>query len=169
MNTVGIYLINQHAQTPTRATAQSACYDVYACLPEDTRVQVRNDFNESQHRIVKDGIVTIFGGERALIPTGCVFDIPEGYSLRLHPRSGISVKQGVCLANAEGVIDSDYYHETFVALINHSEVNFVIKHGDRIAQLEMTPVVSINFETLSTAPQARTTRAGGFGSTGVDL
>lgn len=169
MNTVGIYLQNEHAQTPTRATAQSACYDVYACLPEDTRVQVKNEFNEIQHRAVKDGLLSLFGGERALIPTGCVFDIPEGFCLRLHPRSGLSFKQGIALANAEGVIDSDYYHETFVALINHSDATFVVRHGDRIAQLELTPVVAINFQQLTAAPQAKTDRAGGFGSTGVEL
>ena len=168
MKHVGIYLQNEHALVPTRATAESACYDVYACLPDNTRVDVKSDFNESRVRVIKDGLFTLFPGERALIPTGCVFDIPVGFSIRLHPRSGISFKHGVCLANAEGVIDSDYYHQTLVALINHSEASFVIKHGDRIAQLELTPTVSINLETLSSAPRPRTTRAGGFGSSGIE-
>jgi dUTP pyrophosphatase len=103
-----------------------------------------------------------------LIPTGLVFNIPDGYSIRIHPRSGISFKNGIQLANCEGVIDSDYYHETFVALVNMSDVPFTIKHGDRIAQAELVQDLGAKFSETTERPEMRTNRQGGFGSTGIE-
>jgi dUTP pyrophosphatase len=150
-----------------RATAQSACWDVSACLVDGEKVQVQNTWNEYATRIVSNSQITLFGGERALVPTGWIFDIPTGFSMRLHPRSGSAWKQGISLANAEGVIDADYVQETFVLLINHTDVQHVISHGDRIAQLEITPVCDFVFNEQSQAPAVKTDRQGGFGSTGI--
>ena len=150
-----------------RATAQSACWDVSACLVDGDRVKVYNAWNEHGTRIVTEQQITLFGGERALVPTGWIFDIPAGFSMRLHPRSGLAWKQGITLANAEGVIDSDYVQETFVLLYNITDAQHVITHGDRIAQLEIVPVCEFVFNEQSQAPDVKTDRQGGFGSTGI--
>ena len=105
-------------------------------------------------------------GHRAMIPTGLIFDIPLGYSVRLHSRSGLAVKSALTLANHEGVIDSDYVDPTYLVMYNGSSVDVVIRHGDRIAQGEMIP--DLAYEVLETAerPLQKTDRIGGFGSTG---
>jgi len=168
MTNIGVYLTSPTAIKPTRATADSACWDVSACLVDGTRVQTLDQFNEQHNRLIEDGKLCIFAGERALVPTGCIFDIPQGWSLRLHPRSGLAWKRGVSLANCEGVIDSDYVNETYVAVFNHSGLPFVVNHGDRIAQVELVPVKIPEFTTLEEPPGNKTQRNGGFGSTGVE-
>ena len=155
------------AKPPRRATTESACWDVYACLVAGMKVQVNNEWNEHATRTVTDSQITLFGGERALIPTGWIFDIPLGHSVRLHPRSGLAWKQGVSLANSQGVIDSDYVEETFVCLYNMTEVQHVIHHGDRLAQMEITPVCDFVFREHDQTPAVKTDRQGGFGSTGI--
>jgi dUTP pyrophosphatase len=156
-----------NAVPPKRATQQAACWDVSACLQEDVKVQVMSAWNELHVRQTQEQQITLFGGERALIPTGWTFDIPSGYSLRIHPRSGLAWKQGISLANAEGVIDSDYIQQTFVLLWNTTEAPCVIRHGDRIAQLELVPVLEFQFEESESEILTKTDRQGGFGSTGL--
>lgn len=167
MNKLGVYKAIPQAHMPLRATGEAACYDVHACLVDGLKVQYWNEWNEVSLNSILDGKIHIHSGERVLVPTGLIFDIPEGFSVRLHPRSGISIKQGVTLINCEGVVDSDYHHETFVALINHSGVRFTISHGERIAQIELVKNELMEIEETSTAPAARTLRQGGFGSTGL--
>lgn len=161
------YRTHPEAVTIHRATQGSACWDVSACLISDQKVNVITSWNEKHVRNIQDGQLTLFAGERALVPTGWIFDIPESYSMRLHPRSGLAWKQGVSLVNAEGVIDYDYTQETFVCVINHTDVSHVITHGDRIAQLELMPVWDLEFEETHEVPGQKTDRQGGFGSTGV--
>lgn len=111
--------------------------------------------------------IIINPGERLLIPTGLIFDIPENHSIRIHARSGLSLKQGLALANAEGVVDSDYVDPTFIMMINNSNAVATIKHGDRIAQGELVPVLQSEFQEIPTPPKQKTDRQGGLGSTGV--
>lgn len=165
---VKVFAVNPAAVLPRAATQQAACYDVHACLTAHTRIETINEYGEHRERPVTEGMFTVFAGERALIPTGCIFDIPQGWSMRLHPRSGIAWKNGVSLVNCEGVIDSDYVDQTMIALINHTEINFVIKHGDRIAQMELIPVCKAAFELIDQPPKSKSDRTGGFGSTGVE-
>jgi dUTP pyrophosphatase len=96
-----------------------------------------------------------------------IFDIPESYSIRLHPRSGLALKQGLTLANCEGVIDSDYINPLFVAILSTSAVEATIKDGDRIAQLELVLNVNASIVETYNPPQQKSSRTGGFGSTGV--
>jgi dUTP pyrophosphatase len=166
--TVGVFKLWPQAELPVQATAGSACWDISACLIDGERVDVIGAYNEKFQRVVSDGMITLFGGERALIPTGLIFDIPESHSLRLHPRSGLSWKEGVTLTNAEGVIDSDYVNQLFVSLINLTEVSYVIGHGTRIAQAELVPVQAVCYQLVTAQPQAKTNRTGGFGSTGMN-
>jgi dUTP pyrophosphatase len=99
-----------------------------------------------------------------------VMDIPLGFSARLHPRSGLAVKNGVTLINAEGVIDADYCQEVFIPLYNTTNTPFKITHGDRIAQVEIVEYarqVRYITYTQATPELQKTNRVGGFGSTGV--
>jgi dUTP pyrophosphatase len=105
-------------------------------------------------------------GERALVPTGLAFEIPEGYEIQARPRSGLAIKSGISLVNTPGTIDADYRGEVKIILINLGGEPFVIKDQDRIAQLVLCPIYQADFEVVEVLGQ--TARgAGGFGSTGV--
>ncbi|MBR4156227.1 MAG: dUTP diphosphatase [Bacteroidales bacterium] len=112
-----------------------------------------------------DGELVIKPMQRALVPTGLFMEIPVGYEGQVRPRSGLAIKSGITVLNSPGTIDADYRGEVKVILINLSDVDFVIKSGDRIAQLviakhEQMEVVEV--ETLSETERG----AGGFGHTG---
>ena len=104
-------------------------------------------------------------GTRALMPTGLHMEIPHGYEVQLRPRSGLALKHGITLLNAPGTIDSDYRGAVGVILINTSDQDFHIAHGDRIAQMVVAPVTQAGF-AFSDALSATDRGAGGFGSTG---
>ena len=96
-----------------------------------------------------------------------ILDIPNGYSVRIHPRSGTAIKQGMSLINCEGVIDYDYVDPLFIACVNLSEVQtIVINNGDRVAQGELVEMNHYEIEETSKKPTQKTDRDGGFGSTG---
>jgi len=104
-------------------------------------------------------------GERKLIGTGLAFEIECGYEVQIRPRSGLAYKHGITVLNSPGTIDSDYRGEIKVLLINHSDEEFEIKKGDRIAQAVVAPVIQaeiIEVEELSSTERGE----GGFGSTG---
>lgn len=165
--TLKVYRKSSQAILPTKATDQAACWDISACLEDGQRIVIINEYNENSSRLVNQAAIKLYDGERMLVPTGLIFDIPMGFSLRIYPRSGLSIKKGISLVNCQGVIDSDYYHETFVALINHTQMEFEIKHGDRIAQCELVGLTSTTVEETQQEPQPKTNRQGGFGSTGM--
>ncbi|GLS19851.1 hypothetical protein GCM10007874_28680 [Labrys miyagiensis] len=103
---------------------------------------------------------------RALVPTGLVFQIPQGYEGQVRPRSGLAVKSGITVLNAPGTVDADYRGEVKVALINLGAESFAIEHGMRIAQLVIAPVtLSVLVETAEVDSTAR--GSSGFGSTGT--
>ena len=130
---------------PAYETVNSAGMDLRAYLP--------------------DGELVIKPMQRTLVPTGVFMEIPVGYEGQVRPRSGLAIKSGITVLNSPGTIDADYRGEVKVILINLSDVDFVIKSGDRIAQLviakcEQMEVVEV--ETLSETERG----AGGFGHTG---
>jgi dUTP diphosphatase len=104
-------------------------------------------------------------GERRLVPTGLVLEVPPGFEAQVRPRSGLALKHGVTVLNAPGTIDSDYRGEVGVILVNHGGEPFRIARGDRVAQLVIAPVVQAR---LVAAEALSETRRGndGFGSTG---
>ena len=106
-------------------------------------------------------------GARALVPTGLVMEIPEGWEVQLRPRSGLALKNGITLANTPGTIDSDYRGPVGVILINLSDSPFTVAHGERIAQIIAAPVVQARFVLTEEEFSATERGAGGFGSTGV--
>jgi len=154
---------------PEFATENSACFDIKADL-NDRVVRVMSSMNIGTTFNIKpqDGILELPPEYRALIPTGFIFEIPDGYSMRLHPRSGFGWKYGVTLMNAEGVIDWDYPNETFIMLHNTSFEPFRIIHGTRIAQGEIVKRQECKFELVDESHVFQNTsdRTGGFGSTG---
>ncbi len=113
--------------------------------------------------------VVIVPGGRELIPTGFALAIPPGYEGQIRPRSGLALRHGITLPNAPGTIDADYRGEIQVILHNASDAPFVVRRGERIAQLVISPVLRPVFEEVDDADAlGRTGRgAGGFGHTGV--
>lgn len=171
---IGIYKMNNYSILPEFATTESACFDLRSNLKEtkvfgysssNMKIEVPIQYDEKEQEL----FVEICPFQRILIPTGLIFAIEEGYSMRIHPRSSFSLKKGLTLSNAEGVIDSDYTNEVFISMTNTSKVKERIYHAERIAQAEIvkshTPkdlsIVEIDF-----TPGKKGNRAGGFGSTG---
>ena len=109
--------------------------------------------------------VVLAAGARVLVPTGLRLEIPQGYEVQVRPRSGLALKHGVTLLNTPGTIDSDYRGPLGVIMMNAGEAPFPIRHGDRIAQIVVAPVVQARFQ-LARALSETARGAGGFGSTG---
>jgi dUTP pyrophosphatase len=115
--------------------------------------------------VLEGAPVAIPPGARALIPTGFALELPRGYEAQVRPRSGLALKHGVTLLNSPGTIDSDYRGELMVIVVNHGAEPFLVRRGDRIAQLVIAPVS--HAEIVAAEELAATVRGpGGFGSTG---
>ncbi len=144
MEKVAVKKLRPGAKMPTFGSREAAGADLYACLEEP---------------------VTIEPGETVFLPTGLSMALPKGYVGLVYARSGLACKQGLAPANKVGVIDSDYRGEFMIALHNHGTEARVVEHGDRIAQLVVTPVIQPDYyeaDTLDDTPRG----TGGFGSTG---
>lgn len=166
MTTLKLWKTHPDVQIPKHQTAQSACFDLAFSSAGKGSYSGYTNFNKPFSRQT-NGAITIAPGERVLIPTGLIMDIPEGFSVRLHARSGTSLKQGLVLANAEGVIDSDYVEEVMVILWNISGNAITINSGDRVAQAELVKNIEYVVEQTPARPMNKTQRVGGFGSTGI--
>lgn len=115
---------------------------------------------------IEDGVpLVIAPGERALIETGLILEIPQGYEGQIRPRSGLALKHGITCLNTPGTIDSDYRGEVKVLLINLGQEDFTVTRGMRIAQIVFAAVARM---TVTEATLANETARGhgGFGSTG---
>lgn len=113
---------------------------------------------------VESELVLVPGG-RALVPTGFAIALPPGYEAQIRSRSGLALKHGVTVLNSPGTIDADYRGEIGVILVNHGDAPFVVRRGDRIAQMVVAPVAHVTWQTAETLdPTPR--GSGGFGSTG---
>jgi dUTP pyrophosphatase len=112
------------------------------------------------------GEVVLQPGERVLVPTGLALEIPPGWEGQVRPRSGLALRHGIGMVNAPGTIDSDYRGEVGVLLVNLSAEPFTLRRGDRIAQLVIARVESVEWEEAEALTESER-GAGGFGSTGV--
>jgi dUTP pyrophosphatase len=112
-----------------------------------------------------EGQITLNPGERKLIKTGLHIELPEGYEAQVRPRSGLAFKKGITVLNSPGTIDADYRGDVGVILINHSNEQFAVNSGDRIAQLVISKFEKVDWET---SDEINSTLRGnsGFGSTG---
>ena len=144
MDRIQVKRLRENAILPTYGSAEAAGADLYACLESD---------------------IEIAPGESAFVPTGLAMQIPKGYAGLIYARSGLACKRGLAPANKVGVVDSDYRGEFMVVLHNHGNSPQVISHGERIAQLVITPVFAPGVqEVLELSDTQR--GEGGFGSTG---
>lgn len=103
--------------------------------------------------------------QRALIPTGLFIELPLGYEAQVRPRSGLAVKHGLTCLNSPGTIDSDYRGEIKIILVNLSNENFIVQHGERIAQIVIMPVTKANWQIVKVLNESKR-GGGGFGHTG---
>jgi dUTP pyrophosphatase len=117
-------------------------------------------------RAAVGGELVIAPGERALVPTGLVLEIPPGYEGQVRPRSGLAFRHGLLVPNSPGTIDSDYRGELQVILFNLGREPFVVRRGDRVAQLVIAPVSRVAWQESPTLEDSER-GAGGFGSTGT--
>ena len=143
---VRVQKITEGARLPVYGSSQAAGADLCACLGNDTLV--------------------IDPHKWAMVPTGIAIALPVGFEAQVRPRSGLAAKKGITVLNSPGTVDSDYRGEVRVILINHSDEPFVIKDGDRIAQMVIARHESACFEVVETLDETER-GAGGFGSTGV--
>ena len=178
--TVGVQMLSEFSEMPVYSTDDAACFDLRACLKskvnKGTADCIRKIKIFRRDNTLVDSAININpqepfsyvvgAGERALIPTGLIFDIPGNCSIRLHPRSGNALKYGITLGNAEGVIDSDYTLETYVMVHNTSDAHWYVKHGDRICQGEIVENTMALFREVDYVT-TESNRKGGFGSTGT--
>ena len=176
---LGYYPLHDSVKEPIWGTEQAACFDLYTHFEPGVVVRGYDSVNrERLYEVLTGGDIRDSGNtdrhiliptqNRVLIPTGLIFDIPEGFSVRLHSRSSLSLKRGLMMVNGEGIIDSDYFDECYMMLFNSSNQTVRITHGERIAQAEMIENVEYEIKLITEIPSQKTSRVGGFGSTGVD-
>ncbi len=103
--------------------------------------------------------------ERKLIPTGIFIELPKNYEAQIRPRSGMAIKHGITCLNTPGTVDADYRGEVIVILINLSQEEQTINHGDRIAQMVIAKVEKIKWQTATKINTTKRSK-GGFGHTG---
>lgn len=109
--------------------------------------------------------ITLKPLERALIPTGLYIELPAGYEAQIRPRSGLAVKHGISVLNSPGTIDADYRGEIRVVLVNLSNDEFVVNHGERICQMVVAAHATVEWELCDELEESDR-GAGGFGHTG---
>jgi dUTP pyrophosphatase len=140
--------LHPEACLPQRMSAQAAGLDLSACLGVGQQLELPP-------------------GGRALVPTGLQLVLPPGYEGQVRPRSGLALRHGVTVLNSPGTIDADYRGELSVLLVNLGAEPFVIRHGDRVAQLVIAPVLAVEpVEIAPVASPASGRGPGGYGSTG---
>ena len=144
MEAIKVKRLKEGAVLPTYGSAEAAGADLYACL---------------------DGDITIAPGKSAFVPTGLAMEIPKGCAGLIYARSGLACKRGLAPANKVGVIDSDYRGEFMVVLHNHGTDEQTVCHGERIAQLVITPILTPAYEETEALSDTQRS-GGGFGSTG---
>jgi len=111
--------------------------------------------------------ITLRSLERQLIPTGLVFEIPEGYEVQVRPRSGLALKHGISVLNTPGTIDAGYRGEIGIVLVNLSKDNYTILPGEKIAQLVLVKVEKANLELVEEFTNTTDRGSDGYGSTGT--
>lgn len=182
---VNVFRLRDEFELPKYGTTMANCFDL-SFQPSSNVVTGYDAFNSPVEREVnRFGETAIYPGDRLLIPTGLVFKIQQHitienfkdisrdhpplaqYSIRLHPRSGLSLKKGLILANCEGIVDVDYQEEVFILMTNVSKMYTTIRRGDRIAQGEILCNEAFEFTIVADKPEKHSERSGGFGSTGL--
>ena len=131
-------------------------------LPEH---QTESSAGADIHAYIPDGDMIISPGEKEIIPTGIYIEIPVGYEVQVRPRSGLAFKHGVTVLNSPGTIDADYRGEVKVLLINHGKEAFIVKSGERIAQMVYSKYQRVEWESVNRLSDTER-GSGGYGSSG---
>ena len=143
---IEINIINKgHQPLPAYATPQSAGVDLRANIDADIILQPM---------------------QRALIPTGLHIALPVGYEAQIRPRSGLALKHGITVLNSPGTVDSDYRGEVMVLLVNLSDTDFVVRDGERIAQMVVARHEQVAFRLVESLDETERGE-GGYGHTGL--
>ena len=143
---VKIKVVNTgHQPLPAYATPQSAGLDLRANI---------------------EAPITLHPLERRLVPTGLHIALPDGYEAQVRPRSGLALKHGITVLNTPGTVDADYRGEIMVLLVNFSNEDFVVKDGERIAQMGLAQYAKASFESVEVLDETERGE-GGYGHTGV--
>ena len=165
------YRLADEVDHPSYGTEDSACFDLYTYFKPNDNITIYSAWQEDNPKNNRtansDGVFNIEPGERALVPTGIIFDIPRGYSVRLFARSSVALKRGLMLVNSVGVIDSDYVEPVFAAVVNVAKESRVIVSHERLCQAELVENCPTEIFETEEKPKQKTDRDGGFGSTGV--
>ena len=144
MEPIRVKKLRENAILPTYGSLEAAGADLYACLEEDLLIEP---------------------GKSCFVPTGLAMEIPKNCAGLIYARSGLACKRGLAPANKVGVVDSDYRGEFMVVLHNHGEQAQTVSHGERIAQLVITPILTPAYTEVAELDETQRA-AGGFGSTG---
>lgn len=166
------FKVDNTVADPIRKTPGSACFDLPISLRKGFKLKtfhgrkakIEELINELSEEDVANGI-TLLPERTYLIPTGIVFDIPEGYHIQIHIRSSTGVKKHLGSSCIVGIIDSDYVEEVHVPLHVITEAWVHVKNGDYLAQAMLIKNVEENLKAVNEKPAAKTNRIGGFGST----
>lgn len=143
---VKIKVVNTgHQPLPAYATTQSAGLDLRANI---------------------ESPITLHPLERRLVPTGLHIALPDGYEAQVRPRSGLALKHGITVLNTPGTVDADYRGEIMVLLVNFSNEDFVVRDGERIAQMVIAQYAKATFESVEVLDETERGE-GGYGHTGV--
>lgn len=167
MSELKFFKTNENVAIPSFATKQSACFDIAFSREGKFLYKGFDRYNAPVQRHFSGNNLIIMPSDRIMVPTGLIMDIPTGYSVRIHARSGLSLTKGLVLVNSEGIIDSDYVEELFILLTNVSDNSATIISGDRIAQGELVKSLEYTVKETKKEPKIKTDRRGGMGSTGV--
>jgi dUTP pyrophosphatase len=131
---------------PAYQSSQAAGLDLLAAVPEQTPL-------------------VLAAGQHAMVPTGLVIALPEGFEAQVRPRSGLAARHGITVLNSPGTVDADYRGEINVLLVNLGDAPFTIRRGERIAQMIVAPVTRVEL-ARAVSLSATSRGSGGFGSTG---
>ena len=136
--------LNSLAKLPSYKTNGASGMDLMACIEKPIKLKP---------------------GKSCLVPTGLSVAFPDKYEIQIRPRSGLAAKNNISVLNTPGTIDSDYRGELKIILFNHGNKNFTINKNDRIAQMDLTPIIKMELEETNELPDS-IRGEGGFGSTG---
>ena len=166
---LGVYLTKKVSTMPKRASENAACYDLSIAVAYG-EVYKQFDITDDNHETVTAGNgkeIRIDPYSRIIVPLGVKLDIPEGYAVKLHIRSGMAAKYGLTLVNNTGIIDQDYRGELMAIVENNTNTRYYFDNGTRIAQMEIFKPEILELEALTEYDSKKSERGeGGLGSTG---
>jgi len=161
---LNFYKLDPCVPSPAYKTASAACFDLYVSFKTLVQVSTKRDITINKNKD-NTNYIMLFPNEQYIIGTGIIFDIPQGYSLDVFIRSGISATTSISLANGTGIIDEDYTNELGLILKVNQPTKLV--EYSRIAQARIMESNQADFFELEAPPMPKGNRSGGFGSTGV--